>query len=298
MMFTGVIETVGGVRTELGECIRHDAQTDSLLWLDIPASRLWLMTPDGKTVAKSAGPEAAFVCKTTQGRLLSGGRDGFYIDGTYRCGREWLGVDEVINDGAVHPNGQLLVFGSRHRAEENPVGHMWLMGSKLVKCPWRFTVFNGPAFSPCGKHIYFTDSPSRVIYIAGIDTKNQLIGDRSIFATVPEALGFPDGMVCDNDGGLWSAHWDGGCITRYLPDGSIDRRIEVPAQRPTSLAFRKNRIYITSARDDDADQNSSADGCLFTLECDISGQSSPVFDESVLSSFTAIKVNSEQNHAT
>jgi sugar lactone lactonase YvrE len=60
----------------------------------------------------------------------------------------------------------------------------------------------------------------------------------------------PDGMTVDAEGGVWSCHWDGWCVTRYDPDGTVDRVIEVPVPRPTSVAFGDpdfGTLYITSA---------------------------------------------------
>ena len=53
------------------------------------------------------------------------------------------------------------------------------------------------------------------------------------------------------DGFLWSAGYHGWRITRYAPDGRVDRVIEMPMQCPTSCAFggpNLDRLYITTAR--------------------------------------------------
>ncbi|MFA3920823.1 SMP-30/gluconolactonase/LRE family protein [Ruegeria hyattellae] len=102
-----------------------------------------------------------------------------------------------------------------------------------------FSVFNGPAFSPCGKIVYFAGSPERIIYSAQIDPRLGRVGERRVFAEIPDALGYPEGMASDDKVATWSAHWDGGCITRYLPDGSVDRRIPMPAQ---SVGRRTNQV--------------------------------------------------------
>ena len=287
MTKTTEILTVGGVRTRLGEGIRYDAETDSLRWVDIPESRVWQMTRDGRITRLSLGPEAAFACTTTDGHTLSGTSDGFYLNSEYLCGRGWFDQTEVLNDGAVHPNGNILVFGSRDRAEENALGHMWTLGSNLDRLPWNFTVFNGPAFSTRGDRIYFADSPKRIIYVASVDVENQTIGERRVFAIVPEALGYPDGMACDDEDGLWSAHWDGGCVTRYLSNGNVDRRVNLPASRPTSVAFKEHQVYVTSAMDD-TDQGSDAlDGSLFVFHSTVSGPPSVRLDATVLKPFTS-----------
>jgi D-xylonolactonase len=54
----------------------------------------------------------------------------------------------------------------------------------------------------------------------------------------------------DAEGYLWCAHWFGGCITRYDPDGKRVRKIDLPAAQTSSLAFGGpdlDEIYVTSA---------------------------------------------------
>jgi len=231
------LRRIGATRTVLGEGIRYDAESDMLSWLDIPQSASWTFGPEAREVEGTLGPEAAFACLTEDGRWLAGCDGGFYLD-SIATGRDILTGAGVLNDGAVHPSGEFLLFGSRHRPEETPRGHMWCLGRALTRLPWSLTVFNGPAFSPDGSKTYFADSPARTIYVADVDAEHQTLGKREIFAVVSEPLGYPDGMICDDKGGVWSAHWDGGCVTRYHPCGGVDFRIQLPIARPTSLAFK------------------------------------------------------------
>lgn len=278
------LQTYSTQRAVLGEGIRYDAISDSLIWLDIPESQAWKISSAGLTTPLSLGPEAAFACVTNEEKILAGADGGLYLDGEYLCGREWLADNEVINDGAVHPSGQFLVFGSRDREEESAFGHMWLLGNQLTQLPWHFTVFNGPAFSADGTRVYFADSPERVIYTATVDIEKQKIGERRVFATVPEALGFPDGMICDDLDRLWSAHWDGGCVTCYAADGSVDIRYALPTSRLTSLAFKDTQVYVTSAREDCSDPIRGIDGSVFVFNSGVSGPSSPRLNAVVLRS--------------
>ncbi len=276
------------VNTVLGEGVRYDKASDSILWLDIPESRAWRLFSDGYEEELNLGQNAAFACLTQSGSILAGGEDGFSVDSVPLV-QNWLGVDEVLNDGAVHPSGKFLIFGSRDRDEEKPNGRMWVLGRELVVLSWSFTVFNGPAFSPCGKFIYFADSPERIIYSAPFDPISGEVGECRIFAELPEAQGYPDGMICDDEGGLWSAHWDGGCITRYLQDGSVDRRILMPAQRITSVAFRGSTVFAASARlDTPEDLPEDQGGNLFAFDAGRSGPPAPRLKQHDLLSLSEI----------
>lgn len=280
------IRRVGQTRDCLGEGARYDAATDTLLWFDIPSSNAWRLNFSSAQVSQtSLGAEAAFGCHLDDGRILSGGARDLFLDGTpLNCGL--LTAEEVFNDGAVHPSGQFLVCGSRERREERPLGHMWCLGNQATKPPWTFTVFNGPAFSPCGQFLYFADSPERQIFVASVDARRQKIVDRQVFAKVPDHLGYPDGMTCDDDGGLWSTHWDGGCITRYHPDGRVDFRVDLPVHRPTSLAFRGNTLFVTSAQLDDANDPTDQNGALLFMDTNFTGPACPRLKSAALPQIT------------
>ncbi|HEX8984187.1 MAG TPA: SMP-30/gluconolactonase/LRE family protein, partial [Bryobacteraceae bacterium] len=47
-----------------------------------------------------------------------------------------------------------------------------------------------------------------------------------------------------------SAQWYGGCVVRYDPDGTVERRIAVPAKQTSSVAFGGpglEELFITTA---------------------------------------------------
>jgi xylono-1,5-lactonase len=146
--------------------------------------------------------------------------------------------------------------------------------------------FQRPGIQPGWQRVYFADSPARTIYTAQVDAARQKIVDRDIFAVVPEVLGYPDGMICDDEGGLWSAHWGGSCITRYHPNGTVDRRIRMPASRLTSLAFKGTTLFVTSARLDGPEDNCGADGCVFAFDAGHVGPPSPRISASILTTIS------------
>ena len=114
-----------------------------------------------------------------------------------------------------------------------------------------FHIANGLGWSPDDRLFYFTDSGTRRIYVYDFDPDTGAIENRRHFVEVPEGVGVPDGLTVDAEGFVWSAHWDGWCVTRYDPDGKVDRVINVPVPRPTSCAFGGPdlaTLYVTSAR--------------------------------------------------
>jgi L-arabinonolactonase len=98
--------------------------------------------------------------------------------------------------------------------------------------------------------MYFTDSPTRLIHAFAYDPATGEPGQRRVFAEV-EGPGIPDGAIVDAEGYLWSAEFGAGRITRYAPDGRVDRRLALPVSQPTCCAFGGAdlaTLFITSSR--------------------------------------------------
>ena len=109
---------------------------------------------------------------------------------------------------------------------------------------------NGLGFSPDCSTLYFADTIARCIYAYDWRRENGALSNRRVFARVRREEGVPDGLTVDSEGFVWCAQWFGGCLTRYDPDGKVERRIATPAAQTSSLAFGGpdlNEIFFTSA---------------------------------------------------
>jgi sugar lactone lactonase YvrE len=120
------------------------------------------------------------------------------------------------------------------------------------------------------------------IYVLDFDEDKSQIECRSIFFPKDDAPGVPDGSAIDEEGYLWNARWDGGCVIRISPDGKLDCIVEVPALRPTSCAFGgadMKTLYITSAALGSSASADSADmgGAVFSIEVEVAGSKIPRF---------------------
>ena len=108
------------------------------------------------------------------------------------------------------------------------------------------------------------------------------VRSRRVFATVAGEAGFPDGMTVDAEGFLWVAHWGGSRISRYDPDGTVERVVPMPVPNVTSLAFAGpdlTTLYITTAREGMSPAQLEAvpeSGGLYRLDTDIQGSVEPV----------------------
>ncbi len=195
----------------------------------------------------------------------------------------------MFNDGKCDRAGRFWA-GTKDLLEQADIGALYRLdaANNLVEIEKGFAVSNGFAWSPDNKLFYVCNSPSRIIYQYDFDYAAGSITNKRIFAKLPEDSGYPDGVTVDSEGGVWNAHWDGWRLTRYLPNGKIDRVIKMPVRRPTSCCFggpNLTTLYVTSASTrltaNELKQNPQA-GCVFAVEVGIRGLLEPEFCKGTL----------------
>ena len=68
--------------------------------------------------------------------------------------------------------------------------------------------------------------------------------------------------------------WLGGCLVRYAPDGTEDRRIALPARKVSSVVFGGadyDELYVTTAGGDHKDTEGAGAGALFRIDPGVRG---------------------------
>ncbi|EKD91607.1 MAG: SMP-30/Gluconolaconase/LRE protein [uncultured bacterium] len=191
----------------------------------------------------------------------------------------------MFNDGHCDRQGRFWI-GTKDITEKNPTGKIYrLQNNKLITCADNYIVSNGLISSLDSNYFYIADSPRRIIYRYEFDRDESVIHNQKIFAKIADDAGYPDGMTIDSEGCIWSAHFNGWRITRYCPDGSVDRVITMPTQSPTSCCFGGTdlkTLLITSAKRDvsfSEHQQQPLAGNVFALHCDAPGVPEPLFLE-------------------
>lgn len=260
----------------LGEGPLWCADTGTLLFVDIKAREI-LSWRDGATARFGVPSEIGCIVKRRQGGLAAALRDGiafvtldpFTVEMALPVEADLPG--NRFNDGKVDPQGRLWA-ASMDDACKQPTGAIWRIGADLAarRMAGGHIVGNGFGWSPDGATMYFTDSENRTIL--AYDFADGEISGRRVFATVAPEHGYPDGLTVDAEGHVWSCHWDGARVTRYRPDGSVERVVAMPVPRPTSLAFggpQLDRLFVTSASIDLSPESLAAaplSGALFEID--------------------------------
>jgi L-arabinonolactonase len=155
-----------------------------------------------------------------------------------------------MNDGKVDRVGRFW-FGTMHDDAADAGGHVYRLDANgtLATIDAGYTIPNGFAWSPDDRTMYLADSHLRTIFAYDFDAASGEARNRRPFAQTAEGT-MPDGATIDAKGYLWSANIEGWGIARFAADGTLDRRLELPVQRPTSVIFGGedlSTLFITTA---------------------------------------------------
>ena len=124
-------------------------------------------------------------------------------------------------------------------------------GTSFVPVIDGIAVANGLAFSPDGRTLYFSNSPKRTVEVVDLDPATGEVSNRRQFLALQDGEGFVDGATVDSQGGYWLANVAAGALRRYLPDGTLDRIVELPFSNPTKPAFGGPdlaTLFVTSTK--------------------------------------------------
>ena len=147
-----------------------------------------------------------------------------------RAGRFWFGT---MQDDGNEPTGALYRYES---------------GITSVEVDSKYTIPNGFAWSPDNRRMYIADTRDSTIYVYDFDLDSGTATNRRPFAVSAHVT--CNGATVDAKGFLWSACPGGFALVRYSPDGAVDRVVELPVERPTSVIFGGDdlrTLYVTTA---------------------------------------------------
>lgn len=283
---------VAQTRDKLGESPLWHAGEQAIYWTDLYGPTVHRMGRDGR-IESWAIPGTKFIGSFvfgTGGRLLLAIDTGLVVfdpaSGSFtpfadpNAAREGV----IYNDSKIDRAGRLWV-GTLDLAETEPRGMLYCVDTegRTSLGDGGFTVCNGPAFSPGGDVLYFSDSMGRRLLAYDIAPDGRHLRNRRVFATMGPEDGIPDGLTVDAEGGVWCAHYGAGRLTRYAPDGSVLMVIEVPCPIVTSMGFGGSgmtTLYVTTGWSlgvTRAEDEQGPGGTLLAYETGIRGLAEPEF---------------------
>ncbi|MDE2597984.1 MAG: SMP-30/gluconolactonase/LRE family protein [Sphingomonadales bacterium] len=249
---------IASVRCTIGEAPVWDDVGQALFLLDIPAQRLIRYDPVTGEVRDWETPGAA-----TALALSEAGEALLAIDSTIHLLNLAIGqtralaqapgqaTNATLNDGRTDRQGR-FVFGSccTDFDAPSPVGGIYgLDRGRCTRLADDILFSNGTCFSPDGATLYFADGARHAIFAYAYDPATGAIGERRLLADTSALGGMPDGATVDAEGRVWVAINPGGKVAAFRPDGTPDRVIDLPANRPGSVAFggeNLDRLFITT----------------------------------------------------
>jgi sugar lactone lactonase YvrE len=287
------VEHLLSLQNEVGESPIWIPEEKVLTWIDIEADSVFQYRPDNEKldIFKVDVSVTSLGRRGDTGWITAAKTGLYYWDG--QSGSLDFIVDPEadtpglrFNDGVVDRQGRFLIGTMNENDLNAPDGSLYRLNvdGKIEKLESGYAVPNGMGLSPDGRTLYVTDMFHSQILAYDYDAaEGGGVTNKRVLVTVPQEAGWPDGLIVDSEGFVWSAHWAGGKISRYDPDGTLEREISLPVANVTCMAFggdALDELYITTAwftlSEEDRKKQPWA-GDLFRLKTDIQGLAEPVF---------------------
>jgi sugar lactone lactonase YvrE len=291
------LEVALDVRAELGECPVWSVEEQALYFVDIKGRALHRFMP--ATGAHRTFPmpeEIGCIGLRKGGGFIAGFRSGLWLldaDGNRMQKLADNPEDQRtsrFNDGRVDPAGRFLA-GTIDEPKDGGRAHLYRYDSRgMATLASDLLTSNGVAFSPDGRILYHSDTPTFTVWRYAYDSATGEATDKTLFVRLQPSesdRGRPDGAAVDAEGCYWTALFEGGRIQRYAPDGRLLAEFPVPARCPTMICFGGpdlKTLYVTSARTGRSEDELKAyphSGSLFAMPVDVPGLPEYKFDHSV-----------------
>lgn len=237
-----------------------DPDTGRLTWVDIEAGAVLTapLTAEGIGAISriDVGEQVGCALPLGDGRVvvaLTRRLAILEVDGSLSRSSELLPEGHRFNDGAVDPQGRLVV-GSLTLGE--PAGDDVLLrlehDGAVTVLDDDLQLSNGLGWSPDGSVMYSADTEAGVIYRRPYPDGAH--GTREPFIELAEGV-FADGLTVDAEGRVWVAMWGGARVQVFDADGRLveGQGIRIDAPHATSIAFAGEELdvaVVTSASRD------------------------------------------------
>lgn len=286
------VEHLLDVGNEVGETPIWIPNEQALYWIDVEGPCVHRLIPaTGEAKIWNVDFPITALARQANGKWITASKTGLFFwdqetnKSTFIADPVADMPDVRFNDGAVDHQGRFLIGTLNQKDLTAPDGALYRLDgdNSIHNLDTGLAVANGIGFSPDGKTVYVTDMFHSRILAYDYDTTDGIVANRREFVTVPTEEGWPDGLIVDEEGCVWSAHWDGWKISRYDPSGKREREIKLPVANVTCLAFggeQMNELYITTAwfmLSDEQRKKQPLAGDIFRVKTDVKGLAEPMF---------------------
>jgi len=279
------------VKASLGECPVWSVADQVLYWVDINAPSLNRFDPaTGLNIAWPMPESIGCVALRAGGGFVAALRSGFWlVDREGKLERKLVNAPydpahHRFNDGRADAKGRFWAGSMNEKRDANSAKLYRLDPDlKLAAMIDGITISNGLAFSPDGRTLYHTDTPTQTVRAYDFDAAAGTIVNRRVLKRFTAKTEFPDGAAVDRDGCYWSALYHGGKVVRISPEGALLAEYPLAAQCPTMCAFGGldlRTLYVTSARQRLTAEELSRlpqSGGIFAMRVDTPGLPEPRF---------------------
>ena len=256
------VEVAIGKPAALGEGPVWSVAEQVLYWIDIDGRAVHRYDPStGLDVARpTPGRPGSLALTAAPGRLLlATEHQVVWFDWNTGVSEPFVQLEVPgrgirLNDGRTDPAGRFIVgsmfedtqadkfIGSLHRVDAD---------GTIAALRRAVGVSNGLAFDQDRGRMYWTDTMTQQVLMWDYDADSGERSNERVFFDYSTIRGRPDGACVDSDGYYWSASVRGWALTRIAPDGTVERRIDLPVQLPTMPCFggpNLDTIFVTSIR--------------------------------------------------
>lgn len=252
------VELVLDLHADIGEGPTWDPATGTLLFVDSTPGRIFRYNPvSGVLSHVDVGQTVGAAIPRLNGGLVAAVRGGIGLVDEATGALEIIAPieaeisDNRMNDAKCDSRGRLWAgtFSTSFRRNAGALYRIDPDRSYACVVPGVF-ISNGIAWSPDEKRMYYNDSGSRGVDVFDYDIDEGVPVNRRRLITFDRGDGLPDGMTVDADGHLWVAHFRGGMVRCYRPDGTMAGTVRLPVSQVASCAFGGadlRDLYITTA---------------------------------------------------